>query len=132
MPSVPDAWNRAPEPTPEDLASAAFEAPIELLAEVVAGRSHPGHWRPAEPGIPAQFRCPLCGPSAGALNVPLATVDDHWRWSCRRCPGSGTRALLERLVVENPALLLRLGELLRRLELDAMAGGDDAGGDDAA
>ena len=114
MPRLPEAWNRAPDPTPEAVAAAVLAAPIEVLAEAVAGGGPDERFRVPADGDSLRFRCPLCDEPL-FNRAPGARILDAYTWTCDACRVTGTRWLL--------ALLARLGELLRRWELD---GGDDA------
>ena len=57
-----------------------------------------------------RFTCPSCG--GVDRNNPLAQIcADGWRWHCWTCRYRGTRAMFERLVLENADALERLFEL---------------------
>lgn len=82
--------------------------PIETLAQAVAGPSTLDFI--CTPDFGPLFTCPLCKPEGH--NRACATVVDDLRWRCDRCRSTGTRWHLERLVVEDPATLERLAEIL--------------------
>jgi ribosomal protein S27AE len=71
-------------------------AEVEDLGEAIAGR----------PCLLVEhgFICPRCGGTAAAQG--------DLRWRCYDCPATGTTWQLQRLVLENPAALGRLLELL--------------------
>lgn len=120
--TLPAAWNRPAEPTPDDLAAIALDASMQLLAQTVAGSDGCHRFAPADRDMPVRFRCPLCrarrsdgGPTARAL--------DGWRWTCDACRVVKTRRLLARITVEDAELLARLAMLVRRRQ-EASGAGD--------
>lgn len=101
-------------PSPAQLVK---DASIELLAEAVAGDGWPSFAAGAHDVPEARFTCPECRGTGGSTlfwlqsgtrsSGPSAVVEDDWRWRCSACGVRRTRWFLERLVLEDGALLDR-------------------------
>jgi len=84
-------------------------ASLELLVEAYSDALHLTMYATSyDEG--ARFICPSCG--GKDRDNPLAQIcADGWRWTCWTCRYRGTRAMFERLVLENADALERLLEL---------------------
>ena len=96
-------------PTRSDPRDLVGTVAIDMLADAYAGDEVFG-MLPAEPNVEARFTCPGCHyrPWSGGT----AVIRDAWRFDCHRCGMTGTRLLLERLVLEDHERLSRLYELI--------------------
>ena len=73
----------------------------ELVAAYSIGHRHP--FALVYVAGVVMFVCPNCGKVG--INGGTAHVIDKWRWSCHACRHEGTRYALEKIVLDDVAML---------------------------
>jgi hypothetical protein len=82
---------------------------IETLIEALVGDTHPFAFVENGDGS-TRFVCPHCG--YVDHNGGSAVIVDSWRFRCRRCRFTGTRILIERLILESATAMDSLYRLV--------------------
>jgi hypothetical protein len=82
---------------------------IETLIEALVGDTHPFAFVENADGS-TRFVCPHCG--YVDHNGGSAVIVDSWRFRCRRCRFTGTRILIERLILESATAMDSLYRLV--------------------